>query len=428
MLLQFSVENFRSLKNKVVLSMEASADRNHLEHVIRNKKERVLKVATIFGANAAGKSNLFFALTAAILMVRLSNQKQIGEPLVQITPYSFDKESASQPTSFEFVFMVNDKKYVYGFSATTKKICTEYLYVYNSAKPATIFVRDESAQEPYRFTDHVIQKKLKPLTERNTENKLFLATASSWNAEETREPMLWFMQGINTYDSRYEESTFNIAGILYENDADSSLRNFTINILKEADINISDYSFDVKDVRLEDMPPIILPKQLGTSQIIQGKKYTIEAVHTIEDTNGKSKEYHLNLLNESKGTRNLFFLAPIIKRAFETGETMCIDEFDTSLHPMLIVYIVGLFNNSHINKKNAQLIISSHTMSLLDLRKMRRDQIYFVEKNQKTGISDLYSLDEFSPIPRTREDIRKAYLLGRYGSIPDIGMGGSLWE
>jgi AAA15 family ATPase/GTPase len=67
-------------------------------------------------------------------------------------------------------------------------------------------------------------------------------------------------------------------------------------------------------------------------------------------------------------------------------------------------------------------------MSLLDLRKMRRDQIYFVEKNQKTGISDLYSLDEFSPIPRTREDIRKAYLLGRYGSIPDIGTGGSLWE
>lgn len=427
MLQQFSVENFRSFKNKAVLSMEASVDRNLLENVFEiERKERILKVATVFGANAAGKSNLFFALTAAILMVRLSNQRQIGEPLVQITPYAFDQEPTSQPTSFEFVFMVNNKKYVYGFSATTKKICTEYLYVYNSARPATIFERDESAPEPYKFTDHAIQKKLKPLTERNTENKLFLATASSWNAEETREPMLWFMRGINTYDSRYEESTFNIAGTLYENDADSSLRNFTIHILNKADINISDYSFDVKDVRLEDMPPIILPKQLGTAPIIQGKKYTIKAFHTIEDDSGNSQDYHLDLLNESKGTRNLFFLAPIIKRAFETGETMCIDEFDTSLHPMLVVYIVGLFNNPHVNKKNAQLIISSHTMSLLNLKEMRRDQIYFVEKNQKTGISDLYSLDEFSP--RVREDIRKAYLLGRYGSIPNVDAGGKLWE
>lgn len=428
MLQQFSVENYRSFKNKAVLSLEASADKNLLDNVVQIKREKILKVATIFGANAAGKSNLFFAITAAILMVRFSNYRQIGEPLAQITPYLFDKESASQPTSFEFVFMVNDKKYVYGFSATTKKICTEYLYVYNSARPATIFERDESAREPYKFTDHAVQKKLKPLTERNTENKLFLATASNWNAEETKEPMLWFMQGINTYDTRYEENTFNIAGNLYENDLDGSLKSFTINFLKEADINISDYSFDVQDVRLEDLPPIILPKQVGTSPIIQGKKYTIEAFHTIQDANGNSEDYRLDLHNESKGTRNMFFMAPIIKRAFETGETVCIDEFDTSLHPMLVVYIVGLFNNPHINKKNAQLIISSHTMSLLNLNEMRRDQIYFVEKNQKTGISDFYSLDEFSPTPRIREDIRKAYLLGRYGSIPEVGAGGSLWE
>lgn len=426
MLLQFSVENFKSFKNKAVLSMEASADKNLSENVAEIEKERILKVATIFGANAAGKSNLFFALTTAIMMVRSSNYRQISEPLFQITPYLFDKKAVSQPTSFEFVFMAKDKKYVYGFSATTKKICTEYLYVYNSARPTTIFERDESAKEIYKFTNPAIKKTLKPLTERNTENKLFLATASSWNAEETQEPMLWLMQSINTYDPRYEEKAVNIAGDLYENDKGNSLRNFTINLLKEADINISDYSFDIKDVRLEDMPPIIFPKPLGTTPLIQGKKYTIRAFHTIEGENGDSYDYPLDLLHESQGTRNMFFMSPILKRAFETGETMCIDEFDTSLHPMLIVYIVGLFNNPNVNKMNAQLIISSHTMSLLDLKEMRRDQIYFVEKDQKTGISELYSLDEFSP--RTREDIRKAYLLGRYGSIPNIGTGDSLWE
>ena len=91
------------------------------------------------------------------------------------------------------------------------------------------------------------------------------------------------------------------------------------------------------------------------------------------------------------------------------------------MKPMLVCYLVGLFNNPEVNIKNAQLIISTHTMSLLNLNDLRRDQIYFVEKNQKTGVSELYSLDEFSP--RTREDIRKAYLLGRYGSVPDLGMG-----
>ena len=426
MLQQFSVENYRSFKNKAVLSMEASADKNLLDNVVQSKREKILKVATIFGANAAGKSNLFLALTAAILMVRFSNYRQIGEPLAQITPYLFDKESASHPTSFEFVFMINDKKYVYGFSATTKKICTEYLYVYNSARPATIFERDESAQEPYKFTDHAIQKKLKPLTERNTENKLFLATASNWNAEETKEPMLWFMQGINTYDPRYEEKALNIAGKLYENDKDSSLRDFTINLLKEADINISNYQFKSKELPILQAGPFAVKQEIGTESQIQGKIYEITTFHTIEDETGNLGNFPLDMHSESQGTRNLFFMAPIIKRAFETGETICIDEFDTSLHPMLVVYIVGLFNNPHINKKNAQLIISSHTMSLLDLNELRRDQIYFVEKNQKTGISDLYSLDEFSP--RTREDIRKAYLLGRYGSIPDVGAGGRLWE
>ena len=101
MLLQFSVENFRSFKHKTVLSMEASADKNLLDNIVQIKKEKVLKAAAIFGANAAGKSNLFLALTAAILMVRVSNFRQIGEPLVQITPFLFDKESALKPTSFE---------------------------------------------------------------------------------------------------------------------------------------------------------------------------------------------------------------------------------------------------------------------------------------------------------------------------------------
>ena len=417
MLLQFSVENFRSFKERTVLSLEGSSHKNLPNNVVPFGKEKILKVATVFGANAAGKSNLFLALTAAIITVKRSDVRQVGEPLYTIVPYLFDNESAKAPTSFEFVFVADGKKYVYGYSATNQKVCTEYLYVYNSSRPTTIFERDESAKEKYTFTNQTLKAKLKPLTERNTENKLFLATATAWNAEETKIPMMW--------NTNYENA-LDITGDMFEKDADNSLRRFTNNILKEADINICDYEFESRDIPLEGIPALMLANRSGTVPEIRGKEYKITTKHIIEDEEGNKEVFPLGMQLESLGTQKIFFMSPIIKKAFETSETVCIDEFDKSIHPMLVCYLVGLFNNPEVNIKNAQLIISTHTMSLLNLNDLRRDQIYFVEKNQKTGVSELYSLDEFSP--RTREDIRKSYLLGRYGSVPDLGMGDGLWD
>lgn len=408
MLLQFSVENFRSFKTKAMLSLEASADKELLNNIVEGQKQRILKGVAIFGANAAGKSNIFKALTAAILMVRYSNTRQVGEPLAMMVPFAFDEESAKKPCSFEFVFLVDKKKYVYGFSATSEKITNEYLYVYNSSRPTTVFERDEKNE--YRFTSSAAAKKLKPITVHNTDNKLFLATATAWNYEGTRDALMWFMNGINTYSPDYQQM-LNITGPMFEQDTDASLRSFTNGILHEADINIADYNIESREL------PISSP-QPGVSVV--GKEYTITTLHKVE--NGKT--YALNLREESNGTINLFFFAPIIKRAFETGETLCIDEFDESLHPLLVQYLVSLFSNSEVNKNNAQFIISTHTSGLMNLKHLRRDQIYFVEKENHTGCSTLYSLDEFSP--RTREDIQKAYLLGRYGSIPNLGIGDSL--
>ncbi len=408
MLLQFSVENFRSFKTKAVLSLEASADKELPDNIVVCQKQRILKGAAIFGANAAGKSNIFKALTAAILMVRNSNTRQVGEELPWMIPFAFDKNSAKKPCSFEFVFLAGKKKYVYGFSATSKRITNEYLYVYNSSRATTIFERDENNE--YRFTSAEAAKRLKPITVHNTDNKLFLATATAWNYEGTRDALMWFMNGINTYEPEYQQ-LLNVTGPMFEQDTDASLRAFTNGILHEADINIADYKIESREVSLPTYQP-------GVS--VLGKEYTITTLHKVEDGN----TYSLRLQEESHGTVNLFFFAPIIKRAFVTGETLCIDEFDVSLHPLLVQYLVSLFNNPEINKNHAQLIISTHTSGLMNLKHLRRDQIYFVEKDNRSGNSTLYSLDEFSP--RTREDIQKAYLLGRYGSIPNLGMGDSL--
>lgn len=408
MLLQFSVENYKSFKEKAVLSLEASADKELPDNVAIFQKQRVLKGLAVFGANAAGKTNIFKALTAAIIMIRYSNVRQIGERLSLMVPFMFDEETIKKPCSFEFVFVQNNKKYIYGFSATVQKITNEYLYVYNSSRATTIFERNENNE--YTFTSSAVEKRLKPITVHNTENKLFLATATSWNYEGTRDALMWFMNGINTYSPDFQKM-LQVTGEMYEQDADNSLRSFTRGILHEADINIEDYIIESKESQVPSLQPGIN---------VVNKEYTITTLHNIN----KDKMFSLNLQDESNGTINLFFFAPIIKRAFETGETICIDEFDVSLHPLLVQYLVSMFNNKRINKNNAQLIVSTHTSGLLNLKHLRRDQIYFIEKNNITGCSTLYSLDEFSP--RTREDIQKAYLLGRYGSIPNLGLGDRL--
>lgn len=425
MLLQFSVNNFKSFKDMAVLSMEPSADKELPGNLTLIGKNRCLNTIAIFGANAAGKSNVFTALTAAILLVRRSNSRQVIDPLVEIIPFKFDEESIRKPTTFEFVFIAEGKKYVYGFSATQKAVQREYLYVFNSSKASTIFERTDV--NTYKFTSPALKRELQPLTERNTENKLFLATATAWNCEATRIPYLWFETKINTYSIDSDQLISQTAP-MFDNDADNSLRKFTNMILHEADINIDDSNIEFKDISQEQFlqqVPQELRGLISTIPAAMNKAVKIETVHSIVD-DGIAKQYNLSLMEESQGTRNLFLFSPVLKRAFETGETLCIDEFDASLHPMLVRYLFSLFNNPDINKAHAQLIVSSHSLVLMSLKNLRRDQIYFVEKDRKTGKSELYSLDEFSP--RKEEDVRKAYMLGRYGSIPDIPEEAHLWE
>ncbi len=427
MLLQFSVENFRSIKEKAILSLIASNDEQHNSNYFQVGKDRCLKTIAVYGANAAGKSNLFLALTTAILAVRMSNDRQLGMPIANIIPFLFDQETAKAPSSFEFIFVADNKKYVYGFSATATAVETEYLYVYNSAKATTIFERDIHQTNEYRFTLPSLKKQLQPITERNTPNKLFLATATLWNCVETRAPLLWFHNSINTYPTDYNE-LLRFSGEMFSQDADNSLRTFTNNLLQQADINIDDYFFESQDTEKDDMlrqMPSGIRDFFSALPMTVGKEYRVSTFHHIRNQDGELV-YELPLQLESKGTRDVFLLSPILKRAFEAGEVVCIDEFDTSLHPLLVRYLVSLFHNPEINKANAQLIISTHDLSLLTLKILRRDQIYFIEKSNDTGASELYSLDEFSP--RTNEDVRKAYMLGRYGSVPNVGEGDLLWQ
>ena len=166
------------------------------------------------------------------------------------------------------------------------------------------------------------------------------------------------------------------------------------------------------------MVDLLIPKINQNSKVFKTKSINIELEHEVIDEFNKKHFYKLNFIDESLGTKVLFSLAPILKRAFSSSKVIIVDEFEKSMHPKLVEFIIKLFNNPDINKYNSQLIFTTHATNLLDLELLRRDQIWFTEKNPSNGVTDLYPLDSFSV--RKDENILKGYINGRYGAIPFI--------
>ncbi|MBR3825683.1 MAG: ATP-binding protein [Lachnospiraceae bacterium] len=393
MLIQFSVENYLSIREKVFLSLEPSADKEHPENIITQGGNRAVSGIAIYGANASGKSNIFKAITFALNMIRNSNNVQVTDSL-PVIPFKFDRESKNKPTSFEFTFIAKDeKKYIYGFRMTREKIVEEYLYYYASVKPSLIFDVSES-EEPKFIRSH--KSKLEAAYRMNTSKKLFLATATSWNVECTRAPYEWLAESMETFTDVAGMS--GVALKKYQEDENDEYVSFTKELLKQADINISSIHVDAKE-----LPSLAYHVEVKTG-------------HKVKGIDGREEEFTLGLQEESLGTQQIFYYGPFLKDAFEKGKTLVLDEIDKSLHPSIVRFIVNLFRDPDVNTMGAQLIAITHETGLLTLDLFRRDQIYFTEKDTETGVTDLYSLDEF-PVRKT-ENIEKGYLMGRYGAIP----------
>lgn len=414
MLIQFSVKNFKSFRDEAVLSLVPGKDSNHENNLsVLNASDRVLNTIAIYGANAAGKTNLFKALTTAILMIRKSNQLQKNDRLEGIVPFLFDAEMAQQASSFEFVFSTDGVKYIYGFSATQVEIVSEYLYAYYTVKPTMIFER-EGAE--YKFNSD--KRTLAQLAEKNTPNKLFISTATTWNYKRTEPAYSWFEKCINTYHE-YEKLHL-LAFERFEKEESEKIHDFVINLLRESDLNISNFSIKTEKMDEQEWAQYFGPLFSVSKDVmlLDGKKQNVIMDHLIFNEDGSNSIYQLNLADESRGTENLFLLAPILMRALAIGETIFIDEIERSLHPLLVKNVVSYFHDPERNPKHAQLIFNTHNLELMTLDIFRRDQIYFVDKSVKSGSSELYSLDEYQV--RAGENIKKGYLLGRFGAIPSI--------
>lgn len=394
MLIQFSVENYLSIKDKVVLSLLASKDTEHSEHLIIDGNKNYLKSSVIYGANASGKSIVLNAFWFMVNYVLTSHNQQVHKSIDR-TPFKFDRETPARPSSFEVIFTANGIRYAYGFSVTDKAVTDEYLYYYPNGRQALIFERKDITD--FRFTVDVDEQNI--LKERTSANKLYLSVASNWSYSKVIPVLEWFA----SCQIITKHSVADAYGLEAEQLKDDDYRRVIASMLRVADLGI-------QALQIRDTAPL---------STLRNDVFTnIEAVHTVQDTAGNAFSYTLNMTEESDGTNSYFKLIGIVKKALDQGTLLVADEMDAHLHPLLTKHLVSLFNSAEFNPNGAQLVFTSHNTNLLDLDVLRRDQIWFTEKDEQTAATDLFSLYDFSI--RKDAKVEKGYLIGRYGAIPFI--------
>lgn len=410
MILEFSIKNFLSYKERVVFSMLANSSLGLDDNYIISDDKRILKTSAIYGANASGKTNLFKILTMIIFMLRSSNNADINAKL-PIIPFKFDKESINKPSEFEIKFILEDIRYVYGFIADTNQIYEEYLYYYPNGREAKIFDRININDYSFPQKD---EKILNDIASKNAPNKFFIATATNWNYEKTKLPYKFLSIDINTFNNLSELREVAYKEYLKNN---IDVKIFALDFLKKADFNIEDYK--VIETEIPDEVLAAIPDFIKNAMKEKPKAFTTLFKH-------KGSEIELTYEEESMGTQIIFSFIPFIMDALNNKKVIIVDELDKSLHPYLVEMIVQLFNDSEMNKAGSQLIFNTHDTNLLKLNILRRDQIWFTEKDSENGISDLYPLSDFSV--RKSENVEKGYMLGRYGAVPFIKNDFNLWE
>lgn len=412
MLVEFRTQNFRSLRDEQVLSLVASPDKSLLDtHALDTGLKaapHVLKSAVVYGANASGKSNLIKALQYMRDVVLMSATLQPGQAFARLQPFRLDAVSAGQPTAFEVTFILDGVRYQYGFAMNAQRIVSEQLLVYKAFKPQRWFERHfdaESGKDVYEFGPGL--KGAKTLWEGATRpNALFLSMAVQLNSEALRPVYDWFAHRLVILNEHAPLSPqFSLEMLKLE-----AQRKAIGEFLRAADISIADVEVATKQATVHSI----------RFDLATGKREEETGEQTVDEVRFHHLTEHgqavFDLADESSGTRNLLFLAGPVLDILSNGQTLVVDELDTSLHTLLVQALVRLFHRPEANTGGAQLVFTTHDTSLLDAYGLfRRDQVWFVEKRPDQS-SLLYPLLDFSP--RKNEALERGYLQGRYGALP----------
>lgn len=418
MLLEFSVENFRSIKERLTLSMLAAEEETSLKqnliHMDSSPETALLKSAVIYGANASGKSNVVRGLEFMIYLVRNSHKLQKGDKLTHVVPFRLEKSFSEQPSKFEILFIHEEVKYAYGFIADPNRIHEEYLYTYEDDVQTLVFERTNTHE--YEFGEDKLEQDA--LSKRTLENALYLSIATQWNYHTLAKVFDWFLNKVEVWVEIYEEPNYGITAE-YINEDDEA-KNLVLNVLANSDLGIKGIEVNKEELSIRTPDDISDARRLELLSFFsrQLTRYDVSFLRFFTDENGEQQQSLFKLFEESTGTQRLFNLIGPWIDVLRSGKLLIIDELENSLHPLMVVELFRLFHDAGHNK-NAQLIITTHNTNLLDDELLRRDQIWFTEKDPDQGNTHLYSLCEF--VPRQDEDYEAGYLKGRYGAVPFFG-------
>ena len=430
MLLYFKVRNYRSFRDEAVLDMEAAKLSDHTDCLLQFGKNSYLPSAAIYGKNGGGKSNLIRAMWLAVQFICNAQRTQTEKASVPVRPFGLNDYSENEPTAFEFAYVLDDIKYVYGFSATQQCIVSEYLKTWPNGREKSIFSRE---YQVFTFPKDSERQRKQLISEAVAPNQLFFAISCTMNYKPCIEAMRWFREYI-VFSRDYTDINRN----LIEYSEDEAMLQAIVTAARTADIGIQDIKFEIDNQEIDlNADDESIPEQMrgmvkalrafsealrqnGNEAELQlnAGKLKSTTFHAGMDAEGNSAYYPLMLSDESDGTRRLMTLAPAIERTLANGGVLVVDELDREMHLMLVEYVLSRYQEKDSNQHNAQMIFTTHETALLNQEILRRDQIYFVDKNREDGASSLYSLVEFSV--RADMNILKAYLLGKFGAIPEI--------
>lgn len=434
MLIQCTIENFLSFKEKTTFSMVKGNQRKHNNHIIEpvgNDFVKALKAGIIYGANASGKSNFVKSLN---FIQGLIVDGTSSDQIINRKPFALDSNSTKKPSEFTFNFCTNNKCYSYGISFDSKKILHEWLFEITKTSDKLLFERhSENNEQNFSFGKWIVELSAEDrqfiefIAKGTRTNQPFLKESVDRQIDKFVSPLNWFK---NSLQIIFPNTQLNIGRYLFENE-DSF--NDLISLLKDFGTGVVD--FELKNIDINNFIPEKIRSDIEN-------KLTVGDIVSIVEVGGKEKKFvrkndlsneleglllvlmhrgndennppiQIDPKDESDGTIRLIDLIPILLQLKDDSKVFIVDEFDRSIHPNLSYKFLKLFLEEV--KSNNQLIFTTHEENLLDLDLLRRDEIWFIEKDYY-GASHMYSLEEFQP--RYDKDIRKGYLQGRFGAIP----------
>ncbi len=420
MLLDIEIKNLKSFKNQTIFSMEAEnkiEDRNSFEVEVGKEKFELLKTAVLFGGNASGKSN--FTSVLSIFRYYLFNK---GIEKYNKEGFRFGEEDKNSTIKVRNV--VDDKiyEYILEINFNTKKIIKEKLYI-TALERKLVFERENNKIVKYDkeiFSEYEIT--IGFINETLTDSDSVISRIIEWRVPEEIEKYIFYIDKIKI--NNYSD---DLGKYIYENKNNKKL---VIEFLKKIGIIVNDIEvyrekneFFLKNIRESKEFQILSEKE--QEKLLSQIAY-IYRIHFVYEDNQKQK-YKLKYYEQSAGTQKILSMFFPIYNLLNNGGVMIIDELDITLHYSLIKEIIKMFNSVEYNRKNAQLIFTTHNLLLLDFNLFREDQIWFLENNDVSTGTELYSLSDIEGYEKNKYLLRD-YLNGNFGGIPKLeDFGVDLW-